>query len=122
MKIPAGHQTVMPYLIVPDGKGFLDFAKKVFHAKVTHEEYLDDGNLRHGEIQIGNSTIMVSNSRKEWVPEPAGLFIYVENADDTYQMALDSGASSVMPPANQPYGRSGGVKDPFGNTWWITSL
>ncbi|WP_431200968.1 hypothetical protein ACQ86K_30970 [Mucilaginibacter sp. P19] len=26
-----------------------------------------------------------------------------------------------MPPADQPYGRSAGVKDPFGNTWWITN-
>jgi hypothetical protein len=27
-----------------------------------------------------------------------------------------------MPPADQSYGRSAGVNDPFGNTWWITSV
>ena len=46
---------------------------------------------------------------------------YVDNADATFQTALDAGAKSIMPPADQPYGRSGGIIDPFGNTWWITT-
>jgi uncharacterized glyoxalase superfamily protein PhnB len=23
---------------------------------------------------------------------------------------------------NESYGRGGGIKDPFGNTWWITAV
>ena len=38
------------------------------------------------------------------------------------EKALQAGATSVMPPADQDYGRSCGVKDPCGNTWWITSV
>jgi PhnB protein len=28
----------------------------------------------------------------------------------------------VLPLSDQNYGRSGGVKDPAGNIWWITSV
>jgi uncharacterized glyoxalase superfamily protein PhnB len=50
------------------------------------------------------------------------MFIYVEDADKTFQLALRNGAESIMELTNQEYGRSGGIKDPFGNIWWITSL
>ena len=52
---------------------------------------------------------------------PAGLFIYVEDADETYKKAIEEGATVVTTLSDQAYGRSGGVKDPFGNTWWITA-
>ena len=32
-----------------------------------------------------------------------------------------AGAKLVTPVADQQYGRSGGVEDPFGLTWWITT-
>jgi uncharacterized glyoxalase superfamily protein PhnB len=45
----------------------------------------------------------------------------VSDADRSYAAALAAGATSVMSPADQDYGRSCGVKDTNGNTWWITS-
>ena len=65
---------------------------------------------------------MFADSTEQYLPMPAGLFIYVDDADKTYQSALDNGATAVTELANQSYGRSGGVKDTFGNVWWITSL
>jgi len=35
---------------------------------------------------------------------PAGIFIYVENVDETYKKALAWGASSLREPMQQPYG------------------
>jgi uncharacterized glyoxalase superfamily protein PhnB len=122
MKIPEGHQTVMPYLILKDGKGFLSFVREVFNGRITHEDYHEDGLLRHAEIQVGGNTLMVATARPEWPAQPAGMFIYVENADETYKKALEHGATSVMEPADQHYGRSSGVVDANDNTWWITSL
>jgi uncharacterized glyoxalase superfamily protein PhnB len=55
-------------------------------------------------------------------PQPAGMFIWVDNADEVYNTAIEHGATAVTKLANQSYGRSGGVLDPFGNTWWITSM
>ena len=48
------------------------------------------------------------------------LHVYVPNVDAVYQKALKAGATSLSEPADQFYGdRSGGVKDPAGNTWHI---
>ena len=77
--------------------------------------------LQHGEIKIGGSTIMFSNSRDEWKPATANMFVYVDDADAVFAKAIANGAETIMEPADQEYGRSGGVNDPFGNVWWITS-
>ena len=52
----------------------------------------------------------------------AAMFIYVDDADATFKKAINAGATVVTEMANQNYGRSGGVKDPFGNTLWITGI
>ncbi|MCO5949204.1 VOC family protein [Mucilaginibacter flavidus] len=51
-----------------------------------------------------------------------GIFIYVDDCDAVFKKALDNGATTLMPPADQSYGRNGGVTDVFGNTWWIKSV
>lgn len=117
---PDYYRTVMPYLILKDASEFLNFTKKVFGAeeKMITE---DDEGIRHAEIAIGDSTIMIGQSGGQWNPQPAGLYINVESADETYQKALDAGAESVMELSDEDYGRTCGVLDPCGNTWWITS-
>jgi PhnB protein len=54
--------------------------------------------------------------------QTAGLFMYVDDCDRVYQKALANGAMTAMAPADQSYGRSAGVKDLFGNTWWLTAV
>ncbi|ACT95852.1 VOC family protein [Dyadobacter fermentans] len=123
-KIPNGHQTIMPYLMLDGAPKFRDFTTTVFGGTIGATQYQEDHpeQIRHSEVRIGDSTIMFCDSRPEWPAQPANLFVYVDNADDTYQKALDAGGTSVMPPADQDYGRSCGVADPCGNTWWITSV
>jgi len=122
MNIPENHQTVMPYLVLRDVRGFLKFAQNVFDAEIL-VEYLDENNrVMHAEIRIGDSTIMMGEANEIWTVNNAGMFIYVENADKTFQLALNEGAKSILEITDQDYGRSGGVKDPFGNIWWITAL
>ena len=48
--------------------------------------------------------------------------LYVEDADATYQRALEAGGTSILEPQDMFYGdRHGGVKDPSGNSWWIAT-
>lgn len=122
MKIPEGYQQVMPYLILDGAAGFLTFMSEVFDAKEKMKVMQDESKIMHAEIYIGESTIMFADSSNKFLPQPAGLFIYVEDVDETYQKAIGKGAVSVMEPAEQEYGRSGGVRDQWGNTWWITSV
>ena len=124
VKIPNGHQAVMPYLMLDGAVKFKDFVTKVFDSTISHSQYQDDNPnaIRHAEANVNGSTIMFCDSRPEWPAQPANMFVYVEDADDTYQKALDEGGKSIMEPADQDYGRSCGVEDPCGNVWWITSV
>lgn len=122
MKIPAGHQTVMPYLILEKAALFIEFAQNVFDAKLTHHSMRDEILLGHCEIQIGGSTIMFSDASPDWESQTANLFVYVDNADERFKKALDAGATVLMELSDQDYGRTCGVSDPFGNVWWITSV
>ncbi|HVX27710.1 MAG TPA: VOC family protein [Parafilimonas sp.] len=121
-KIPEDFQTVTVYLVVNNATSFLKFVQDVFNAVLVNKHMRDENIIMHAEIKIGNSIIMFADSTDEYAPMNAGIFIYVEDADVTYKKALNNGASAVTQLANQSYGRSGGVKDAFGNTWWITSV
>lgn len=119
---PQGHQIITPYLIVPNANAFIQFMQDVFGAQLINKHLRDESIIMHGEVKVGDSLIMFADSTPEYAPMTAPFFIYVANADTTYQLALQHGATVVTAMGNQSYGRSGGVKDPFGNTWWITSV
>jgi uncharacterized glyoxalase superfamily protein PhnB len=120
--LPEGHQHVMPYLVLENADGFMQFVKDVFDAEETYSMTREDGTIGHAQVKIGESTIMFAEQTAQWAAHTAGMFVYVDNADSCYEKALAEGAFSLMPPADQPYGRSSGVRDPFGNVWWITSV
>lgn len=121
LTIPENYQTVMPYLILKNAAAFIAFTQRVFAATETYKVMRDENCIMHAEIMIGGSTIMFADSTEEYKERTAGLFVYVEDADATYKKAMDEGATIESAMSDQPYGRSGGIKDPFGNTWWITS-
>jgi PhnB protein len=118
--IPAGYHTVTPYLIVDGAAKLIEFVKQAFDAKEMLRMSGPDGRIGHTEIRIGDSMLMLSDSRDPWKPMPAMLYVYVEDVDATYQRALQAGATSVSEPKDQFYGdRSAGVQDSCGNQWWI---
>ncbi len=122
LKIPENYQTVMPYLIVKDAAKFISFMQTVFDAVETYKAMRDENIIMHAEIMIGGSTIMFADSTDTYGARNAGMFIYVDDADATFKKAIENGATVVNEMADQSYGRSGGVEDPFGNTWWITGI
>ena len=123
MKIPDGHQAIMPYLIVENAEKLIDFAQQVFNANLNSKHLRDDGKtIMHAELQISGSTVMLAEATEQWKEHTATLFIYVDNADETFNKAIEAGAEVILELRNQEYGRSGGVADPCGNIWWITSI
>ncbi len=53
---------------------------------------------------------------------PTSIYLYVPDCDTVYQQALAAGGVSVFEMMDLPSGeRYGGVKDPFGNIWWIAT-
>ncbi|HRP57310.1 VOC family protein [Agriterribacter sp.] len=123
MNIPNGHQQLMPYLILEHPRDFIRFASTVFDAVLTSEHLRDDGvTIMHAEAKIGECTVMFAQATEQWPSQTANLFIYANDTDKSYAAALENGGISVMEPSDQSYGRACGVKDPSGNTWWITSI
>ena len=123
MQIPKNHQAVMPYLMVKNAIEFADFVKDVFDAELTFTRMRDDNKtVMHSEVQIAGSTIMYSDATEQWKPATSNLFVYVDDADAAFTKAINAGSTVVTELADQSYGRSGGITDPFGNTWWITSI
>lgn len=124
MKIPEQYNQLMPYLILKDTGRFTKFMKEVFDAQEQVIVPGEDGTVMHGELKIGNAVIMFAEAGGAFTAMTAGMFIYVNDTDVTYQKALSAGAVTVegQEPSDKDYGRACGVKDPFGNTWWITSV
>lgn len=120
--IPDEYPRVIPYLIVENVKGLMDFLTKVFDAVQGDKMVLPDGTINHGEVRIGDSVIMMGRANKDNPPVPVMIYVYVESTDETYNKAIDAGARSIMKPADQFYGdRNAAVADPSGNSWWIAS-
>jgi len=118
MKIPPPYNRLMPYMILPGAYKFIEFMKNVFDAVEHSITPRSEGVIMHGELRIGDSVIMFADSTDEAAARPAGIFIYVENVDETYKKALAWGASSLREPVQQPYGYTCGFHDPYGNDWW----
>lgn len=120
--IPEGFHTVTPYLIVQEAAQLIEFVKQAFEATETFRGTGSAGGI-HAEVKIGDSMVMIGGGGA-WRGEaiPAALHLYVNNVDSVYQRALQVGATSITEPADQPYGdRMAGVKDSFGNVWYLAT-
>jgi PhnB protein len=120
--VPPGYHTVTPFVIVKGAAPFIDFMKEAFGAVEMSRVADESGAIGHAEVRIGDSVVMLFDSKEEWPQTPAFLRLYIEEVDASYQRALKAGAISVTKPTNMPWGdRSCRVADPFGNLWWIMS-
>lgn len=118
--IPEGYYTVTPFVIVKGAAKLLDFVREAFGAQEMARVPGENGTIGHAETRIGDSVVMMFDSKEGWPETPAFLRLYVEDCDTTYQQALDAGATSVTRPTNMPWGdRAFRVRDPLGNVWWI---
>ena len=119
--LPHGKHTVTPYIIVKGAAQFLDFLKAAFDAYEFGRAANPDGTIGHAEVQVGDSTLMIADGKQEWRHTPCFLSIYVDDADEVFEQALKAGATQVteMTTFNILGDRTGRVRDPFGNIWWI---
>ena len=121
MYIPPGFNTVTPYMFVEGAELFVDFLVQGLDGFELHRSLREDGCIANAQVAIGTSMLMVSESSEAYPAMPASYYLYVENADESVARALQFGATLIMPVADMPYGdRQGGVRDPFGNLWWIS--
>jgi PhnB protein len=114
--------SVQPYLHLRDSEKMIPFLEKAFGGVVTgHVPMSPEGHVLHATVQIGDNTLELDEAHGEFQPMPCHLHLHVDDADALHARALSAGATSIDAPSDKPYGRSGGVKDPFGNSWYVTS-
>ena len=129
--IPQGFHSLTPYLIAKDAAGAIDFYKKAFGAVELSRMADPSGTVRHAEIKIGDSLIMITDENPDY-PEwkgplsrggtPVHLYLYVEDVDAVFAQAIETGAKELMPLKDQFYGdRSGAITDPYGHIWYIAT-
>src|SRR5882762_4834837 len=119
---PEGVRTVQPFLHLRDAHKMIPFLEAAFGAETLGLATSPEGIVHHATIRIGNATLEIDEAHGEFQPKPCHLHIYVPDADAVYAQAMRAGATSMETPQDKPYGdRSAGVKDPFGNSWFIAT-
>ncbi len=119
--IPDGYHTVTPYLTVRGATKVIDFLKQAFGAKLSHEA-ITDGSIMHAQVLIGDSRIMIAEESEMAKATMSTLYLYVPDVDSVFRQAVKAGGQTIMEPSDMFYGdRSGAVKDPSGNSWFIAT-
>ena len=117
--IRPGYGTVTPFVIVRGAAEFIEFTTRAFDAEELGRMG-EDGAIGHAEVRIGDSVVMMFDSKPDWPWTPSFLRLYVPDCDATLRQAVDAGATVLTPPGDMPWGdRSCRVRDPFGNLWWV---
>lgn len=122
LTVPEGYSTVSPYLIVEDAARIIEFLEDVFEAVEIRRVAGENGGIRHAEIRLGDSVIMIADAAEGWPSSPAHIHVYVTDVDLAYQDALEAGATSIQVPSQKgDEDRRSGVAGPGGITWWIAT-
>lgn len=131
--VPEGYRTVTPYLCVRGAAEAIRFYAEAFGAKELAKFPAPDGRIRHAEIAIGDSRMLVSDEFPEMpdalIASPTALRgtsvclqLYVPDAGALFARAVSAGAKARRPVQDMFYGdRSGVVEDPFGHVWTLST-
>ncbi|HKE56103.1 MAG TPA: VOC family protein [Pyrinomonadaceae bacterium] len=114
--------TVTVYFHPVGAARMIEFLDQAFGAKEVMRHQSDEGYIYHAKVRLGDSIVEMGEAHDQWQSMPTAIYLYVEDVDAVYEQALQAGAVSVVPPADQPYGdRNAWVKDPFENIWYIAT-
>ncbi len=125
----APRQIVTPYLAVSDGAAALDWYTDAFGAVETVRYVGDDGRVGHAEFVFDGARFMLSDAYPEigvvaadsYDGSSCALHMEVRDCDALHERCVAAGATSAMPPTDQPHGaRSATVIDPFGHRWMLS--
>ncbi|GIF46862.1 putative glyoxalase superfamily protein PhnB [Asanoa ferruginea] len=116
---PEGYHTITPWLINREAGKLIDFLVTVFDG-VELGRMEVDGVIGHAEVRIGDSVVMLFDSRPHWPATPGFLRLYVADDAEVLRRAVGQGSTVVTEPTELFFGdRVSRFRDPFGNLWWI---
>jgi len=119
---PKGLFNVNPYLHPRRAEPLINFLKRAFGAEEVAKYASPDGVVHHAVVKVGDSVLEMGEAHGKYEPMEAMFYLYVPDMEAVYHRALAAGATSFQEPTDQPYGdRNAGVKDAFGNKWYIAT-
>jgi PhnB protein len=119
---PKGLFNMNPYLHPRRAEPLISFLKRAFGAEELAKYASPDGVVNHAVVKVGDSVLEMGEAHGKYQTMEAMFYLYVPNMDAVYRQALVVGATSFQEPTDQSYGdRNAGVKDAFGNKWYIAT-
>jgi uncharacterized glyoxalase superfamily protein PhnB len=120
--IPPGLHSVNVYLHPLRAEPVIAFMQRAFGASSVEKYASPDGFVHHATVTIGDSVVEMGEAHGPYQPMPTMFYLHVPDVDAAYWRTLEAGATSMSAPGDQPYGsRVAGVKDPFGNQWYLAT-
>lgn len=102
--MPSGFNTVTPYFFVADAEAFVRFLVQGLGGTETCRTLRPNGLIANVQVQLGTSTVMVSEATERYTPMASSYYLYVEDADASMQQALTHGTTLEMEVGDMPYG------------------
>lgn len=119
---PKELQTVNPYLHPRRAEPLINFLKRAFGAQEVVKYVSPDGVVNHAQLRVGDAVLEMGEAHGKYETMRSMFYLYVPNVEMAYRQALAAGATSFQEPTDQPYGdRNAGVRDNYGNTWYIAT-
>jgi uncharacterized glyoxalase superfamily protein PhnB len=128
---PGRAPALAPSIVVADARRAMDWYIEVFDATRRGDPHVNaDGTIGHAEVGLGDAVLMFAEASALWPDVPVRapgspatfshtLHLEVDDVDARTERARRSGASVEREPADQFYGRSAVIVDPFGHRWTL---
>jgi len=117
-----GYGTLTAEVVVRNSLQFMEFCMSAFDAVSTEIVPGPNKSVLRATLRMGDTVLFVADESPTAKLTKSNLYLYVPNADQTFNRAVKAGAAVAMPMADTPWGdRWGMVLDDFGNYWQIAT-
>jgi len=126
----AATAALTPYLAVADARAAIDWYVDVLGARRVGEPIvMPDGRIGHAELAIAGARVFLADEHPEigvaapsrGVGTAVSLHLEVADVDAVTARAATASATVQREPSDNPYGRIGIIRDPFGHRWMLNS-
>lgn len=118
---PDAYNSVSPYLIINDAPRYIELLVTVFGATKLRQYERDNGIIKHAELRIDDSVIMLAEATEDYPSQPTMIHVYVKDAQATYDAALKSGCTGIEAPhpSDEDPDLRGMFQDYVGTVWAV---
>lgn len=125
-----GASALTPYLTVADARAAIEWYVDALGAQPVGESIsMPDGRIGHAELTIAGARVFLADEHPEIgvaAPTPGtgaavSLHLEVPDVDAVVARAAAARAGVEREPSDNPYGRVGVIRDPFGHRWMLHS-